>query len=390
MKTVLIVDDDPALLEEQSRAFLPLRHEFRVLTAANGKEATDVLAQQNVDVLITDLEMPVMDGFELLAHVLQAHPSLAIIVMGEVDSDSLGLALEAAGSTEYVHKPLGAEILVNKVRAVFARRARGHISGISLASFLQLLHIDQRSCTLTLRSGGQRGSLEILDGEVVNAVYGGLKGEPAAYEILSWAHPDIEMSGSLGTGVREITAPLQQLLIESARQQDESARDRPLFAASWLDNPPELPVVPEVTLPPERLDMLRRAFQQLLLFDGALGVALVDLRHSRCVLCECRGLSADFERLATALTGVMRVRLQLLEAAQSDEEVDGIAVRLTRHVEIFAPYGEISHLVLYFRGDRSKVNESEISGALAVIGGGRSRGTGETVRSGEATGRTAE
>lgn len=366
MKTVLIVDDDPTLLGEQMRSFRALRHEFRVLTARNGREATEILDQERVDVLITDLEMPVMDGFELLAHVLQAHPGLAIIVMGEVESDSLGLALEAAGSTDYVHKPLGSEVLVNKVRAAFARRARGHISGISLSSFLQLLHIDKRSCTLNLRSGGQRGSLEILDGEVVNAVSDGLNGESAAYEILAWNHPDIEMSGSLGTGERVITAPLQHLLIEAARQQDESTRDKPLVT-SWLDTPPELPAVPEVTLSAERRETLRRAFQEVMLFDGALGIALIDLRGSRCVLSESRELPAEFERLATSLAGVMRVRLQLLAGTQADEDVESLVVRLTRHLEIFVTYGDISHLFLYFRGDRAQVKEAEITGALAVI-----------------------
>jgi DNA-binding response OmpR family regulator len=384
VKTVLIVDDDPALLEEQARDFRPVRHEFRLLTAGNGREATVILDSDRVDVLITDLEMPVMDGFELLAYVLQSHPTLAIIVMGEVDSDSLGLALEAAGSTDYVRKPLAPGLLVNKVKAAFARRARGHISGISLASFLQLLHIDKRSCVLTLRSAGQRGSLEILDGEVVSAVCDGLKGEKAAYEILTWSHPDIEMRGSPASGVREITAPLQHLLIEAARQQDESARGQPLLATSWLDAPPELPAVPESTLAVEQRETLSRAFQELLLFDGALGVALVDLRSSRCLLSESRGLAAEFERLAAALAGVMRVRLQLLEGAQSDEDVESVVVRLTRHVEVLVAYGQLPHLVLYFLGDRAKVKEAEITGALAVIVGpaeGR-----EVARSGEGGG----
>ncbi len=65
-KTVLIVDDDPDLLRLFRRMLAD--QPYRVLRAKNGSEALAIMAQQRPDVVLLDLVMPEMDGFQLLAH----------------------------------------------------------------------------------------------------------------------------------------------------------------------------------------------------------------------------------------------------------------------------------------------------------------------------------
>ena len=80
MKTVLIVDHDRLTLEELSRPLGLYADEVRVLGARHGEQAIKVLTSQPVDILITELVMPVMDGFELIDFVLQKFPGTEIII----------------------------------------------------------------------------------------------------------------------------------------------------------------------------------------------------------------------------------------------------------------------------------------------------------------------
>jgi CheY-like chemotaxis protein len=96
--TVLVVDDEPDLREIFS-AWLR-RHGCRVLTAANGREALEVLLSDKVDVLISDVRMPVMGGVELVREIFQRQlkiPSI-IFVSGYADvepREMYGLGVEA-------------------------------------------------------------------------------------------------------------------------------------------------------------------------------------------------------------------------------------------------------------------------------------------------------
>lgn len=76
---VLIVDDEIAV-HELLQCVLPLEG-FEVVQAYNGMEACRVLERQQVDVVLTDIHMPVMSGFELIDYLQLHQPAVAIIVM---------------------------------------------------------------------------------------------------------------------------------------------------------------------------------------------------------------------------------------------------------------------------------------------------------------------
>ncbi len=100
---ILVVDDEPNLLVTISRILS--RHGYRVLTANNGAEALDALHRDVIDVMITDLNMPVMDGMTLLREVadLEAKPSTVVLTgYGTIQS-----AVDAMkhGAADYLIKP---------------------------------------------------------------------------------------------------------------------------------------------------------------------------------------------------------------------------------------------------------------------------------------------
>ncbi|MGD8519623.1 MAG: sigma-54 dependent transcriptional regulator [Desulfobacterales bacterium] len=114
METILIVDDEKnyltiltAILEEEG---------FEVLTALSGQEALDIRKTSDVDLVLTDMKMPVMDGIELLEHIKAIDPDLPVVMMtahGTVDK-----AVEAMqkGAYSYILKPFDNERLIIYVK----------------------------------------------------------------------------------------------------------------------------------------------------------------------------------------------------------------------------------------------------------------------------------
>jgi CheY-like chemotaxis protein len=101
--TVLVIEDNPDL-----RDYLRLALEaeaFKVLTAANGREALSYLNGHQVDAVVTDLFMPEMDGIEVIAAVRQRFPNVRVIaISGKPGVDYLSVAREL-GVAATLRKP---------------------------------------------------------------------------------------------------------------------------------------------------------------------------------------------------------------------------------------------------------------------------------------------
>lgn len=78
-QTLLIVDDEEEIREALSRHFRFLGYE--VMTASNGVEALEILAQEIVSIVISDIMMPIMDGVELLRVVRKEYPMVRLIII---------------------------------------------------------------------------------------------------------------------------------------------------------------------------------------------------------------------------------------------------------------------------------------------------------------------
>ena len=100
---VLVVDDDPTILEMLS-AFLEGKG-YSVASCANGQEALEALEAELFDLVISDIEMAGVSGFELLRQTRARHPNIGIILMTAYEeSHPLSAALRA-GADGYISKP---------------------------------------------------------------------------------------------------------------------------------------------------------------------------------------------------------------------------------------------------------------------------------------------
>ena len=86
MKKILVVDDEKTFRESLVSALEASDDQFYILNARNGEKAVELLESETFDLVITDLKMPEMDGFELLAFMNSHFPSTPVVVMSAFGS----------------------------------------------------------------------------------------------------------------------------------------------------------------------------------------------------------------------------------------------------------------------------------------------------------------
>ena len=118
---VLFVDDEPNLLKALQR--LCRREAFSVLTANSGAQALIILAQQDVDLVVSDLRMPGMDGIALFFEVARLYPDIPrILLSGNADMEAMVNALNTRQLSYFLPKPWDEEHLRETLREFLQRR----------------------------------------------------------------------------------------------------------------------------------------------------------------------------------------------------------------------------------------------------------------------------
>lgn len=227
MKSVLLVDDEKNFLLSLAEMLKDSEDEFSIKTAENGKEAAAIIDEGKIDLVVTDLNMPEMDGFELMAHISQVNSEMPVIAMTAYGTPEMESRLRNMGAFQYIEKPIDFDSLLRKIKdGLKAGSTKGHVAGISLPSFMQLLELDKKTCTLHIKSGLHRGDMYFKQGELISARTGKLTGQVAAFEIINWDNSEIEIENicKFNEEKRDINVPMGFLLIESARVKDEMNR----------------------------------------------------------------------------------------------------------------------------------------------------------------------
>ncbi|MGC1275230.1 MAG: response regulator [Planctomycetaceae bacterium] len=102
MPRLLIVDDNPLDLKLAAKCVADL--ELETLTAADGREALDLLERTRPDAVLTDLDMPEVDGLELVREIRKTYPTLPVVLMTAKGSEEIAAAALQAGAASYVPK----------------------------------------------------------------------------------------------------------------------------------------------------------------------------------------------------------------------------------------------------------------------------------------------
>jgi two-component system chemotaxis response regulator CheY len=115
---VLIVDDSKTVLRINSQIVTSLGHES--FTAENGQEALSLLKNNNIELIILDINMPVMNGFKFLENTLEYRKEKNIKIIMCTTEGGKGEVIKALklGANNYIIKPIRREVLVEKIQGL--------------------------------------------------------------------------------------------------------------------------------------------------------------------------------------------------------------------------------------------------------------------------------
>lgn len=117
-KGILFVDDEKQILKALRRLFI--QSEYETYYADNGNDALEILESNNISLLITDVRMPGMDGFELMKRVKETYPTVVRVALsGYTDSNRIYKALEENLARLYLFKPWDNMELINIINGIF-------------------------------------------------------------------------------------------------------------------------------------------------------------------------------------------------------------------------------------------------------------------------------
>ena len=222
MKNILIVDDNAETVSMLSKVITAHSNIFDIATAGDGKDAMGIIDSKEIDLVITDLSMPRMNGFALIEYILKSYPETPIIVISAYGTPEIEAKFDSIPNIQYFSKPLKTDAIID---AIFEKLeiSYGQINGIGLSSFLQLLEMESKNCILNVSSkqGDKTGTLYFLDGLLIDAETPNLKTEAAAYEIVGWEDVRIQIINNISRQERKISQPLMNILMEGAKLKDE-------------------------------------------------------------------------------------------------------------------------------------------------------------------------
>lgn len=373
MKKVLIVDDEPAVLFALSEALADRRRGVKVATAANGEEAVAILESEKVDLVVTDLRMPEMDGFELLAWLRRGFPHLPVIVMTAFGAETVS---RLDGAPEVLEKPFDVGELKRKVADLMRQSVKGRVENISLASFLQLLELERKTCTLTVTSAEHNGRLFFRGGRLVGAETEGQDGTDAALEIVTWEHADVEISDVCPVGGPEVEGGLRYLLLEGMRLKDERERHapRPLGIAQETDAAIEALLsagtagaVQEPEEDPRAAETVREALEQGRTLEGSLATLLVETATGNLIAAAIGAKGVDVEVAAAATAELARQKPRVEERIGLKDTFEEVLLTSKRRYYLLRPVGSGSRMFLLLVLDRTRANLTAAQEGLAAI-----------------------
>lgn len=237
--------------------------QFKCRIVDSGLGAADYLRTQNIALLVTELQLPDLDGFGLLDHINTYCPEIPVVVVSSHGRPKTREILMRKGASIFLEKPLDTKIFLAAFeKALSCIRDGGALNGTSLDTFAQMIEMEQKTCTLRVTHPPSQGFglLFFRSGEIVQArIPGGPEGVEAAYEILAWQPVSLMIENRCKVQVQKIHADLQALLMEAMRLKDERLENEPLSPASeTVEKQTDNPVLPMPSSSEETPDPVHR------------------------------------------------------------------------------------------------------------------------------------
>ncbi|MFP4477345.1 MAG: response regulator [Desulfatibacillaceae bacterium] len=224
-RTILIVDDEPAILECLKRGLRGQGAGNRFMTAVNGEEAVNILAENEVDVMVTDLVMPELDGFGLMEQAAEIRPAMPVVVMsGFMSRENLRRLAATGRGYHAISKPCAMSVLRNTVENAFLTSRKNLRADKTVGDILEKMQLGSVGLTMRVCNGSDEGMMYFYGGELFDALTSRAAGESAAVEILGWCAVEIATMDMCAKG-RAIGRSLEELTAEARTRLAAGGRD---------------------------------------------------------------------------------------------------------------------------------------------------------------------
>jgi response regulator RpfG family c-di-GMP phosphodiesterase len=229
----LLLDPDP---EETTVLELRMIEQgFEVLLARSVEQAQKLLEKGDVEVVISEIDLPPSDGFALLSDARQKSWGQKLPWVFVTSRSGRADAQKAfeLGAADFMTKPIAADVLVAKLKQIIEREAgrggasrgvAGSLLEMGLPDMVQVLWHGRKTGSLKIRSGANAGEIHFVDGAIYNALFSNLRGEEAFYAMLALTEGDFVLEPNFRAPQQVIQASPEALLLEGMRRFDESGR----------------------------------------------------------------------------------------------------------------------------------------------------------------------
>jgi DNA-binding response OmpR family regulator len=228
LKKVLIVDDEETLTWSMAKSLSRDRDKYEVEIANNGKEALEVLGKMPIDLVISDIRMPDINGLDLLVRVKREYPHTKVIIMTAYGSSDVQKEASKRGSLYYIEKPFE----INEIRKLILdlvkekRGFEGKLFDLQLTDIIQMNCLGRVTTSLVITKDNHKGAIYFNDGEIVHAECDNVEGEEAFYTILGWQEGKFVSNIGAFPPRESISSPWEHLLMEGVKRKDEAGSAR--------------------------------------------------------------------------------------------------------------------------------------------------------------------
>jgi CheY-like chemotaxis protein len=224
VRKVLFVDDDLEMLQALKEGLEKYRETFSVILAKDGLGALEQMQKHLISLVVTDLKMPRMDGFNLLAKIMEVYPDIPVIIITGYSTPEMKRLAQEGGAVGYISKPFLIEDLAHQIMKTLRKESDGGtLHSVSSGMFLQLIEMEERTCTIRLvdKASGKGGVLFFREGELLEARIDQTRGLKAAYQIFAWDEVTLAIQNECPEIVNNINSDLQPIILEAMRIKDE-------------------------------------------------------------------------------------------------------------------------------------------------------------------------
>jgi CheY-like chemotaxis protein len=232
---ILFVDDETAFLETVGTLFTDWsKNSWSIESASSADQALEILKTRHFDLVVVDVNMPVLDGIQFLRILDRRFPDLKKAAITGYATEEKRSACLANGAELFIEKPRSAEGLKSifvmleelvtwKQQAGF----QGMLRQVGLQDVIQMECLGRNSSILEIRNRQLTGRIYIEDGRIIHADAGDVKGESAFQKLLSLTGGSFQLLHFEPPNERSIEGQWEFLLMEAARVRDETTGDTP-------------------------------------------------------------------------------------------------------------------------------------------------------------------